>query len=157
MPRVLSAAALRASYSQETGEVFLVLLTISHASLATPLRFVNNMTNIVAGGQTYVAFPFDIALPDEREDQLPRVTLTIDNVDRQIVQALRGLKTPPTVTLNVVLASTPDTVEAGPFDFTLKSGEYDALVVTGTLAFEDVLSEPYPADAFSPQWFPGIF
>jgi hypothetical protein len=57
----------------------------------------------------------------------------------------------------VVLASSPDTVEAGPFTMTLVAAEYDALVVTGELAFEDVLNEPFPGHGYIPSEYPGLF
>ena len=66
--RTLSTAARRAIFEPETDEVFLVLLTITGVGLATPLRFVNNSSDVVSAGSTYLAYPFQISLPDERED-----------------------------------------------------------------------------------------
>lgn len=157
MPRPLSTAAKQAIYAQETGEAFLMLLTISHAQLTPTLRFAGNYVDVVSRGQTYLGWPFAIALPAEVDDQLPTVQVQIDNVDRRIMEGVRALTSAPAVTLEVVLASAPDTVEAGPFAFTLRNADYDALVVTGSLAFEDVLNEPYPQHAFTPAKFPGLF
>ena len=64
---------------------------------------------------------------------------------------------PLAVALEVVLAASPDTVEAGPFNMTLVSAEYDAFVVTGELAFEDVLNEPFPGHSYIPSEYPGLF
>lgn len=61
------------------------------------------------------------------------------------------------VTLSLVMASTPDTIEAGPFTFNLREVEYDAEFVSGNLLFEDILNEPFPADSFTPARFPGLF
>ena len=63
MPRTLSNTARRALYAQETGEVFLLLLVISHPSLPAPIRVVNNSEDVVSGGFTYQRFPFELALP----------------------------------------------------------------------------------------------
>ena len=155
--RPLSLAARQAIFSQETDEVFLVLLAISGIGLATPLRFVNNSADLVSRGNTYLAYPFRISLPDEREDSPAQVSLSIDNIDQSIVTAVRLLTQPPTIRLEVVLASSPDTLEAGPFDFALRGVEYDAMLVRGTLAFEDFLSESYTADSFDPTRFAGLF
>lgn len=157
MSRALSLAARRAVNAQETGEVFLMLLTIAHAELEQPIRVVNDGRNCTSRGHEFIAFPFEISLPGDLEDTLPTVTLTIDNVDRQIVTTLRGIASPPTVSLEVVLASSPDIVEAGPFDMTLKTATYDALTVSGSLAFEDVLNEPFPYDSYLPSNYPGLF
>lgn len=157
MPRALSATAKSAIYAQETGEVFVMLVTIAHVALVSSLRFASNTQDVTSRGNVYLGWPFRVALPAELDDQLPVVQLQIDNVDRRIMEGVRQLTSPPTVTLEVVLASAPDTVEAGPFDFSLKGCDYDALVITGTLAFEDVLNEPYPAFTFTPGLFPGLF
>lgn len=156
MSRTLSTVAKQAIFSQETAEVFLLLLDIAHASIPT-IRVVNNQENITSGGEEYLAFPFEITLPDEKEESLGQMKLSIDNVDRAIVQAVRTLTSPPTITLTVVLASQPDTVEASFDGFVLRGVTYNALVVEGNLMLEDVLNEPYPQDSFTPNLFAGLF
>lgn len=157
MPRNLSATAKQALNAQETDQVFLMLVTISHPNLPLPLRFASNTQPVTSRGDTYLGWPFRVALPAEFDDQLPVVQLQIDNVDRRIMEGIRLLTSAPGVTLEVVLASSPDTVEAGPFNFSLKAADYDSLVITGVLAFEDVLNEPYPAYTFTPAYFGGLF
>ncbi len=157
MSRTLSQAARQAVNAQETDEVFLLLLTLDHEDLAVPIRVVNNTEDVVSRGDTFIAYPFEIALPDEDPDSVARVTLRIDNVDREIVKNLRAISSPLSVGLEVVMAASPDTVEAGPFNMTLVSAEYDALTVTGELAFEDVLNEPFPGHSYVPSEYPGLF
>ena len=158
MPRALTLAARQAIFGPQTAEVFLPLLTIAHPSLSPSLYFVSNTQNVTSRSQLYTAWPFQITLPGEFEDQVPVVQIQIDNVDRQIMEGLRVLPAPaPTMTLEVVLASSPDTVEAGPFGFTLKAADYDGLYLSGTLAFEDVLNEPWPRFLFTPIVVPGLF
>ena len=159
MSRSTSSTLRQAVFAEETGKVFLLLLTIQHADIGSPdtLYFVDNFENVTSGGHTYTAFPFTIDLPGDSDDELPRVQLTIDNVDRSIVEAIRNLGGAPTVTLSVVLSSSPNTIEAGPFEMKMRNAEYDSLVVTGDLQSDDILNEPYPGDAFTPQNFPGLF
>lgn len=158
MPRTLSATAAQAIFSSETSEVFVMLLTISHAALSPSLRFCSDAVDVVSNGDTYLGgWPFRIALPMEADDQIPTVQLQIDNVDRRILEGIRMLTSPPTITLQVVLASTPNTVEAGPFSMTLRNVEYDALVISGNLTYEDVLNEPWPQFRFTPNYYPGAF
>lgn len=162
----MSAPALAGVLAQETGEVYLLLLTISHASLATPIRVVNDHKDLVSRGNTYTAYPFELDLPDDAPGEAPRVRLRIDNIGvpdavdplaRRVSDYLRAIDSPFTATLEVVLASTPDLVEAGPFLLTARRGEYDATTVSAELAFEDVLNEPYPGDSFTPASHPGLF
>lgn len=157
MSRTLSSLAKQAIHAQETGEVFLLLLTLSHASLAQPIRVANNLENVTSNGNTFTAFPFTIVLPQEQEDQPPRMRLVIDNVDRTIVTALRNLTSPPTIQLDVVLASQPNTLEASFPGFSLRQAQYDQLVVEGELTLEEIVLEPFPEGSFDPQNFAGIY
>lgn len=155
--RTLSSAAQAAIVASETGEAFLVLLTLSHAQLAAPIRVTTDAVATVSGGETFNPFPFTVQLPSERGDQLAGATLVIDNIDRSVVTAMRSIGSAPTVEVKVVLASDPDTVEAGPFTYTLKNAKYDALTVEGDLAFEDILNEAFPGGSFVPFTHPGLF
>lgn len=157
MARNLSVEARRALFAQETKTVFLLLLTITHPSFTPPIRVVNNTKSIVSNGETYAAFPFEIVLPDERDDSLPQMTLRIDNVDRAIVKALRSIATPASLQLDVVLSQTPDLIEASFMGFTLSNANYDSVAVEGVLSLEDVLNQPYPGDAFTPSLTPRLF
>lgn len=158
MPRTLSIAAAAAVHAQETGEAFLVLLTLSHPDLAQPIRVTSDGKDTPSRGSTYLQYPFEVTLPDEGDEAPPSVSLRIDNVDRQIVAAVRGITGDAiTVRLEVVLASTPDVVEAGPYDFALREVSYDAQTIEGTLHYEDIIAEPYPGDSFTPSRFPGQF
>lgn len=158
MPRTLSSTARQAVYAAQTSEAFLVLLTLDHPDMVTPIRVSSDAVDTVSNGETYTAFPFQIAMPPDTEDAPPRVQLTIDAIDRSIIQAVRGLSgTPITVTQTIVLGSSPDTVEAGPFEFELREVEYDAFEVTGDLQYADLLNEPYPFETFAPSTTPGAF
>jgi hypothetical protein len=157
MSRSLSTAAANALTGQETTEVFLILLTISHASLPASIRVVNDNADITSRSNSYIAFPFEINLPADSAENLSRISLKIDNVDRALVDAIRSITTPPTVTIEVILASSPDTVEAGPFEMTMENAVYDANTVQCNLAFEDVLNEPFPGGRFLPSTWEGLF
>jgi hypothetical protein len=158
MPRTISASARTALFAQQTGEIFVLLLELDHAELVEPIRVCSDSIDTEHGGRTYQRFPFEIGMPPEDEDAPPIVRLKIANADRAIVAAVRQLAgNAMTVTLTVVLASSPDTIEAGPLEFTLRNVTYDAEFVEGELQFEDVLNEPFPADTFNPNTFPGLF
>lgn len=155
MPRTLSTAAVTSLTAQETGEVWLVLLTISNPGITT-IRVVNNTEDIVSRGNTYQAFPFEIELPGQDPDSPSSARLRIDNVDKRIVEAVRSITTPPQVTIEVVLASQPNTVEIAYSNLTLRSVEYDVDSVRGELTFESIFSEPVTL-TITPNRFPGLF
>lgn len=157
MSRNVSTTYKAASFSQETDQVFLGLLEIDQAALPAPIRIVNNTENVTHNGNLYTAFPFEFTLPQDSDENMPAATISVDNVDRQIVEMIRSMTGPATVTVTVVLASSPDVIEAGPYVMTLRDTGYDAYQVTGRLDVEDMLNEPYPADSFTPNTFPGLF
>jgi len=145
-------------FAQQTDEIFLCKLELSHPDWAQPFYFINDRVNHTDAGLTeWIGFPFQIKLPDDRDDEVPLAQLSIDNVDRQIVQAVRGISTPATITLWVVLASDIDDVVAGPYVFSFNSSSWDALTVSGSLEFEPILNMRWPQDDFTSITTPGLF
>jgi hypothetical protein len=153
-------------YAQETEEVFVLLLEVSTAG--EPIRVALDSQNLdtkltVDGTDTHdpaVTFAggyFGIELPEEAGENISTVRVTIDNVDRAIVAAIRSANTPPDCNMWVVLRSSPDVVEAGPYYLTLESASYDAMTVSGEMAFEDVTNRRYPAHEYTPSNTPGLF
>ena len=57
----------------------------------------------------------------------------------------------------VVLASDPDTVEAGPWVMRLENATYDAVSVTGEINFEGVERTRSTNHSFTAFNFPGLF
>ena len=156
-------------FSEETGDYPILLITLSHSSLSEPIRVSSDPTSrisstdadivygTVSRGNTFVFMPFTMSLPGDTEDSAPKTTISIDNVTRELVPTIRALTSPPTVTMELVMASTPDFVEALLPGFDLTSISYDALTISGTLSVELLISEPFPAGTFTPSQFPGLF
>lgn len=143
------------AWSQESS-LPLVLLEIDHDDLTTPIRIVNNKVNITSNGDEYIGYPFEIVLPDSSEDSPPKAKIKIDNVSREITQAIRSIASPPSVTIKVIRQETPDVVEAEFVGMRLRRVPYDALSVEGELEFEDLTKEPFPAYTFNPANYRGI-
>lgn len=157
MSRSLTTIARQSLNAAESNDTFLVLLTLSHADLAEPLRVSSDGQDTLSRGNNFIAYPFELSLPSDEDNRAPRAHLTIDNVDRQIVQAVRTLTSAPTALIEIIRAADPDTVEAKFEDFKLTNVFYDAHTVEADLTIEDFTAEPYPAASFSPSLFPGIF
>jgi len=152
----VSPAFKAAVFAQETSEAFLVLLTIDHDDFVEPLRFTSNGVDTVSNGDTFLAFPFRF-IPPSDDDSDQQAKLEIDNVDRRIVEAIRRLSSPPTISVNLVRESAPDTIEVEFPEFLLQGVKYDRLVVSGTLSVESLDNDPIPAHSFMPSFFPGLF
>lgn len=134
----------------------LALLTVDHPDISPAVHVVNALDDITSVGQLYTAYPFDLELPSSPERGPPRARVRIDNVSGEIVEALRAAASPPTVTLQVVLQATPDTIEREHRDFRLTGVSWDAMSVEGDLTREDLMREPYPFLTFSPAEFRGL-
>ncbi len=153
----ISNEARSAMFAEETSDGLLVLLTINHIDLTTPIRVVNNKVNVISRGDEFIAFPFDIILPESSADTPPRAQLTISNVPRELGQTVRSISSSPTVLIEVIRINNFDSLELSLPAFKLKNVRFDVLQVTGDLVSEDLQIEPYPVHTFSPANFPGLF
>jgi Domain of unknown function (DUF1833) len=160
MSRTTSSALRTMAHSQESGQVLLALIEISHSTIiGGPLRLVQDVKPIVSAGNVYTAFPFQIVLPDDNEQATPRVKLIIDAVDQSIMTAIRTMPPgePPTITVSIVLASQPDVVEMSMTGMVLRTvmGTQDRIEGELLIDEEDLLR--FPEGSFTPFDFPGMF
>lgn len=162
-----SARYRRAIASAETDEAFLYLLTLDHEYLTEPLRFVvalrEDQTDIVSRGNTYIAYPMEIAFPNQEEGSRSRARVRIsavndpDHPEHDIVFIARNLDgDPPTITLETVLYRQPDIVERTAPDMVLEGFETDRLVIEGDLAYEDFFTQKFPKDDYNPGDWRGV-
>lgn len=156
VPRSLSAIMQTEALAQETDAAFWALLELSHPTLATPLRFCTNNETVPRLDVDWNPAFFEVTLPEESDDKLSKVTLAIENIDRTLLDALRALATPLSVALYVATSADEDLV-VGPFEFTWRDTQYDAVVIQASLEAEDLLNQRYPRDEFVPSRFPGLF
>jgi hypothetical protein len=148
------------AHAQETGEVLLALIIITDESIVDgPLRLVQDLQPLTSNGNVYTAFPFEVRLPADRDAGPAKVLLTIDNIDRSIAVALRSIppSSPPTVTIDLVIASQPDTIELSMPDLTLRTITGDALQIEGELRMDEEDLTEFPEGSFTPQVTPGLF
>lgn len=168
IPNILFDSALleRTVNVASTGEVFIILLSIEHPSLAQPARISNDPTQLlpiaqvrgtISNSDEYVYLPFEFVFPNQESDTSPAAQLRIDNVSREISTIIDSISSPPTIQIQVVLSSTPDIVELVLRDFKLQRTEWNILAVTGELTVEHFEQEPFPAGRFNPSGFPGLF
>lgn len=152
MSRTLSSTAISSTQSTESGEVWLILMIIDHASLTTPLYLVNNTEDVIVPAylgdpeQTYTAYPFDVTFGQDTGETLPAVLLAFDNVDQLLIDTIRTISDSPDITIKLVLASQPEIVEIEISDLKLREIKYDAYTINGTLYADDILNQRWPKD-----------
>lgn len=157
MSRNLSSATIQALLRQQTNKVFLLLVEIDHADLASPIFLVNNYESVVSNGDTYIAASFAFTPPVEEDGTIKNSRITFDGVDRSIVEAIRSIDSAPTVDASVIRAAAPDTVEAGPWSFYLRAVNYDAHTVSGELYPDNPLRLNASNVTYRNTTFPGLY
>jgi len=158
MPVQYSDPARQNLLATSADEPFLVAIEISHADLTVPARFVNDSQNIVIEGNEFFATAFRVALPDDKDQQLPQARLEVDNVGRDLTQWLefsRGGKG-ARCRLIQILRSDPNVIE---FDMTmdLTGLVIDNMTVSGLLGFQNTLGQTAVAVRFDPLTSPGLW
>jgi hypothetical protein len=141
-----------------SGEEPVYLLEITHPQLAVPVRVVRDTQDLVSNGETFIALPFEISLPDDIEGQLPRAPIRIDNIGRELTQWLdasdggRGAQ----ARVMLVMRDDPDVLE---YDVTLDllNVKQNGAFVTGELGYENTLALPALAASYRPDNTPAIF
>lgn len=166
MDRQLSNAAKQAVFAQSTDEVFIVLVTIDHENFTQPIRVASDPKQILtdAGvrgvesrGDEYLYVPFTINLPIQDDTNVARASLSVDNVSREIVKAVRSASSALSIKIEIVLSSDVDNPEVTIEDFKLESVTYDAFTISGDLSIDSYDLEPFPSRRFTPSDFPGLF
>jgi hypothetical protein len=155
--RTVSADFLEDLYKESTEIVVHELVTIQHDDLPTPIRLCNNTEKVESRGNDYLPFPFLARIPSTVENEVPKIQIVFDNVSQELLEEIRSITTPPTIDLEVVSSRDANTVEAGPWSFTMKGAQYDQNIIEIELSYEDYLQEPFPFERFTPINFPGLF
>jgi len=157
MPRILSPAAAASALAPQTAEVWVTCLTISGAGLDT-IRICNDSVPAVRAGGTFQPYAFEAELPEDTEDWNGTIPVRIDNVDRAVSRKVRAYAGIPSCRLEVVLASSPNTVEMGPFDFSVLTADSDETTLVLSLGYaEGFLDQAVPAQTYTPSTSPGLF
>jgi hypothetical protein len=169
----LSSAAVRAMYSSETQEAISMLVTIYNPATDLPeLRLADSFSGrlsslttdmeivygITSRGHDHVFLPMQITLPTEQETGVGQCNIVLNYTSPEAIQLIREKITKPTkVLLELVLVSSPDTIEASFSDFYITSVTYNAEQITLSLDMISLNREPFPCYNFTPGYFPGLF
>lgn len=155
MPRQLTPTQARAILAQETAEVFLPCLKIEAGET---FRIVNNTEAILRADGEYQPYPFNPQFPDDDDEQGSGVTITVDNIERDVSRMLRDYQGVPKATLELITADEPDSPVLGPCEFSILAADVDVMQVSLTLGHEeDFLNQRVPAQTYNPSNSQGLF
>lgn len=165
----LSPAALKAMFSPDADDSLITLLTITGTGISPAIRIADGYTQrisedsedvmygVVSNSEDFYFIPFKLSLPSEEYGAAPRCTITINDVTRYLLPTIRSITTTPSVRMDLVLSSTPDTIEATFDGFKMGGISYNADAITAELSVASLANEPFPAHTFTPSYFPGLF
>ncbi|BCW88055.1 hypothetical protein sos41_11930 [Alphaproteobacteria bacterium SO-S41] len=147
----------REARAREGADPIIALAIVSHPNLDPPVRVAANGEDVESNGETFFGWPWQLKRPDEGEDAANEAEVTIDNIDPAIVTALIGSIVKPEITIQLILASSPDDVEQELASFKLTDIRFDGLWIKGTLSLPDLRVAPVCCKSFTPSVTPGVF
>jgi hypothetical protein len=155
----------RAMHSEQTGEVEVMLVTVTHPNLDAPVRVSSDPTQrlsvdplrygTISNGVEYPFVLMSAILPDDTKGSPPRTALVFDNIDSDMVALARSFINPATADIDVVLASAPDFVTQRYAGLKITRSNYDETSVTFDLSREHLTFEPFGARQ-TKVFFPGL-
>jgi hypothetical protein len=153
----ISAANTPSVFASSTDTAWFFLLTITPAGGGTIINLVNNNEPVTSNGVIYQPYPFSLTLPLDTGDKIPQITLTIDNVDQSLTDAVRELELAPAMRIQLVTSAFPDLVEKDLNFLKLRNVSYDAMQITGTLEVSSIWARKFPAEITDPTKYPSLF
>lgn len=172
MSRTLSLNARIAQEAQESAEVDVVLVKITHADIpggslrvssdpteqisTEPVAYGTYSTWLTAGGEPFYWTVMDIITPDEKDDAPSEAMLAFQLLDSEIGAILTSTTVQATCDIAVVKASSPNVIEAEWRNLLLTGADIDSGQAVLRMSNESLYDEPYPADRMTKDRFPGL-
>ncbi|QFQ88272.1 hypothetical protein F8A10_12200 [Paracoccus kondratievae] len=173
MSRRLSLNARLAHESEYSGEIEVVLFLIEHPDLEAPIRLsTDNAVRFSVDPEIYCTLstwkgashandPWlwiiaSAVLPGDAEDAPAQATLVLENLDAGMVEIIRSFTTPATVSMAVVMADSPDHVEAEWSGLQIVSAEITGGEIVLALSRDEIELEPFPSGRLIKNRFPGL-
>lgn len=161
MPDSTLSQAIKEAYaSAPTDEIIYHTLEITHADFAQPIRVVRGFESITAGGVEWLALPFDMTLPESSDTGQPSLTLSLDNVGRELmdgVEAAAESSTPISVTYRAFLSSDlTSAMNDPPQTLTLTGITTTVASVTATATLADFSNRKFPRAVYRDDDYPGL-
>lgn len=149
---------IRAITAQETPEVPVVLVTITHASFSEPLRWCTGGEDIVSNTIPFTARAMQVALPGEGDAGARRARIIVDNIEQDAVAELRSVQMGrPQVKLEVILAAYPDDVELTWPGLRVVASRPGVDSIELEITPRDDGEEEWPVQSYSQGRFPGLY
>lgn len=172
--RRVSLNARRSIDDVTTGDIQVVLLYITHPSLDAPIRLSTDPTERITEsplayatrstwlGSNPLSEPFlfilaSTILPSDLDDAASAGNIILENVDNDMSTLLRSFTDPPTLHMAVVLATSPNLIEAEWHNMLITASDIEDAQITLSFGRDDIEDEYSPAHTQTRNWFPALF
>lgn len=172
MSQRLSINARLAQEDEFSGEIEVALFLIEHPDLDAPIRLsTDNAVRLSTDPETYgtvsnwrggsATNPYlwviaSAIFPSDSEDAPAQVTLVLENLDTDMVTLVRSFTDLASVSMAMVLASSPDTLEAEYTGLQIVSADITGGEIALALSRDEIELEPFPAGRMTKHRFPGL-
>lgn len=121
-------------------EALLVCLEITHPFLTETIFLVNDIKDLLSNSNNYIAMPFVVDRPSDVQGELPKATLTIQNIGRDLVRWIdsSGGAKGAEIKVKLIRRSKPDIVEES-LDFGISTVTVNTQVVMFNLIVQNNL------------------
>lgn len=170
MPDSTLSAALKEAYASSTGILYHTI-ELRHPNFTSPIRVVRDYQDLTArleatapenAGQDvlFVAFSFDFSKPEVSPNGVPQLTITIDNVSRDIVANIE-LATGSTGLIQVIYRefSSVDLSHPQndpPITMDIMSVTATVFQVKAVAGFPNLMRRKFPTMQYSAEHWPGM-
>lgn len=142
-------------FSQESGDPFLALVTLTHTTFTA--RLVNNSKDVLSRGFVYSAFPMKIRLPVDDGETARDFSIEFDNVSLDLITQLRSVTGDIGVKIELILASLPDVVQMAHEDLLVRSVSYNSQRISARIVLDSFLAVEMTSERYTPSIYPGMF
>lgn len=173
MPDPALSAAIREAYaSSPVDQIIYHTLEIWHPAFSVPIRVVRDTGDLAARIEagaargagvvvTFVAYAFDIVPPDQTTTGVPRCTIEIDNVGRDLLSQIDLAVTQTAPIIVIYRACLSDALLTGPenlppLEMTLLTVSATPMRISATAGFPDLLNTRFPRRDYDLERFPGL-
>jgi len=146
--------SIQQSRQREKEQAVFNLLTVYEG---TPLRLVDNLTDVVSNGNTFSAFGFSVEFSPNDGETLQTIQLVFDNTTLEMIDWIRSFTSPIPIKLETVFSGDLDYVEQSISELVIRSVKYDVKSITATLSADDDVNQLLPSDTYNSLDWPGLF
>lgn len=164
--------ALKEAYASAPSNIIIhPTLELYHSAFTSPIRVVRDYNDLTATLEptaprdpgttvTFVGFNFDFTKPEVGSNNVPQITITMDNVDRVIlanIEATMGTFEQIKVIYREYL-NTDTTIPQNnpPLEMTIISISADLFKITATAGFPNLMNKKFPIVEYTTEVFTGL-